>query len=121
MQGPVFKMKDDPRITPVGRWLRRLSLDELPQLWNVLKGDMSLVGPRPPTMDEVEKYESWHNYRLEVLPGITCIWQVYARGEKSFENWVRLDIKYKREQSFLLDLKLIALTVPAVFSRRGAS
>ncbi|MEJ2333317.1 MAG: sugar transferase [Desulfobulbaceae bacterium] len=119
--GPVFKMANDPRITTLGMFLRRWSLDELPQFINVLKGDMSLVGPRPPTMDEVEKYESWHNYRLEVLPGITCIWQVYARGEKSFENWVRLDIKYKREQSFLLDLKLIALTVPAVFSRRGAS
>jgi lipopolysaccharide/colanic/teichoic acid biosynthesis glycosyltransferase len=119
--GPVFKMANDPRITILGMFLRRWSLDELPQFINVLKGDMSLVGPRPPTMDEVEKYESWHNYRLEVLPGITCIWQVYARGEKSFENWVRLDIKYKREQSFLLDLKLIALTVPAVFSRRGAS
>jgi lipopolysaccharide/colanic/teichoic acid biosynthesis glycosyltransferase len=119
--GPVFKMKDDPRVTKLGSFLRQWSLDELPQLLNVLKGEMSLVGPRPPTMDEVEKYESWHNYRLEVKPGITCIWQVYARNEKSFENWVRLDIKYKREQSFLLDMKLLLMTIPAVLSRKGAS
>ena len=119
--GPVFKMKDDPRVTRLGSFLRQWSLDELPQLLNVLKGDMSLVGPRPPIMDEVEKYESWHNYRLEVKPGITCIWQVYARDEKCFENWVRLDIKYKREQSFLLDMKLLLMTIPAVLSRKGAS
>ena len=119
--GPVFKMKDDPRVTRLGSFLRQWSLDELPQFINVLKGDMSLVGPRPPTMDEVEKYESWHNYRLEVKPGITCIWQVYARDEKCFENWVRLDIKYKREQSFLLDMKLLLMTIPAVLSRKGAS
>ena len=84
-------------------------------------GDMSLVGPRPPTLDEVEEYDSWHNYRLEVKPGITCIWQVYARHESCFENWVRLDIKYRKEQSFLLDMKLLALTLPAVLTRRGAS
>jgi lipopolysaccharide/colanic/teichoic acid biosynthesis glycosyltransferase len=119
--GPVFKMENDPRVTRLGIFLRKWSLDELPQFFNVLMGDMSLVGPRPPTMDEVEKYESWHNYRLEVKPGITCIWQVYARHEKSFENWVRLDIKYRREQSFLFDMKLLALTIPAVLSRRGAS
>jgi lipopolysaccharide/colanic/teichoic acid biosynthesis glycosyltransferase len=119
--GPVFKMDDDPRITGLGKFLRKWSLDELPQFVNVLLGDMSLVGPRPPTLDEVKEYESWHNYRLEVKPGITCIWQVYARHEKSFENWVRLDIKYKREQSFLLDMKILALTLPAVLSRRGAS
>lgn len=119
--GPVFKMEDDPRITVFGKFLRKWSLDELPQFFNVLLGDMSLVGPRPPTMDEVEKYESWHNYRLEVKPGITCIWQVCARHEKSFENWVRLDIQYRREQCLLLDLKLLALTLPAVLSRKGAS
>ena len=118
--GPVFKMENDPRVTKLGKFLRQLSLDELPQLLNVFKGDMSLVGPRPPTMDEVEKYESWHNYRLEVKPGITCIWQVYARHEKSFENWVRLDIKYKKEQSFLLDMKLLLMTIPAVLYRKGA-
>jgi len=119
--GPVFKMENDPRVTRLGKFLRQWSLDELPQLINVLKGDMSLVGPRPPTMDEVAKYESWHNYRLEVKPGITCIWQVYARHEKSFENWVRLDIKYRMEQSFLLDMKLLFMTIPAVLSRKGAS
>ena len=119
--GPVFKMEEDPRTTKLGKHLRKWSLDELPQFINVLMGDMSLVGPRPPTLDEVEEYESWHNYRLEVKPGLTCIWQVYARHEKCFENWVRLDIKYRREQSFLLDMKLLALTLPAVLSRRGAS
>ena len=119
--GPVFKMGKDPRVTRIGKILRQWSLDELPQFINVLKGEMSLVGPRPPTLDEVEQYHSWHNYRLEMRPGITCIWQVYARHDKSFDNWVRLDIKYRREQSFLLDLKLIVLTLPAVFSRRGAS
>ena len=118
--GPVFKMENDPRVTCIGKLLRQWSLDELPQFINVLKGDMSLVGPRPPTMDEVEQYKTWHNYRLEIKPGITCIWQVYARHDKSFENWVRLDIKYRKEQSFLLDMKLIALTLPAVLSRRGA-
>jgi lipopolysaccharide/colanic/teichoic acid biosynthesis glycosyltransferase len=113
-------MENDPRVTRLGIFLRQWSLDELPQFINVLMGDMSLVGPRPPSMDEVEEYESWHNYRLEVQPGITCIWQVYARHEKSFENWVRLDIKYKREQSFLLDMKLLFMTIPAVLSRKGA-
>ena len=119
--GPVFKMKNDPRVTRLGKFLRKWSLDELPQFINVFLGDMSLVGPRPPTMDEVEKYDNWHNYRLEIKPGITCIWQVYARHEKSFEDWVRLDIKYRQKQSLLFDLKLLALTIPAVLSRRGAS
>ena len=118
--GPVFKMGKDPRVTRIGKILRQWSLDELPNFINVLKGEMSLVGPRPPTFDEVERYHNWHNYRLEMRPGITCIWQVYARHEKSFDNWVRLDIKYRQEQSFLLDLKLLALTLPAVLSRRGA-
>jgi len=118
--GPVFKMKNDPRVTWLGKFLRKWSLDELPQFINVLKGDMSLVGPRPPTMDEVGKYSTWHNYRLEMKPGITCIWQIYARQDKSFENWVRLDIKYQKEQSFLLDMKLLFMTIPAVLSRKGA-
>jgi lipopolysaccharide/colanic/teichoic acid biosynthesis glycosyltransferase len=118
--GPVFKMENDPRVTRLGKFLREWSLDELPQFINVLMGDMSLVGPRPPIMEEVGKYERWHNYRLEVKPGITCIWQVYARHEKSFENWVRLDIKYKREQSFILDMKLLFMTIPAVLYRKGA-
>jgi lipopolysaccharide/colanic/teichoic acid biosynthesis glycosyltransferase len=84
-------------------------------------GEMSLVGPRPPTLDEVKQYKNWHSYRLEMKPGITCIWQVCARHEKSFENWVRLDIKYRKKQSLLFDLKLLVLTVPAVLSRRGAN
>ena len=119
--GPVFKMENDPRVTRLGSFLRKWSLDELPQFINVLMGDMSLVGPRPPTLDEVEQYKNWHSYRLEIKPGITCIWQVCARHEKSFENWGRLDIKYRKEQSLLLDLKLLVLTVPAVLSRRGAN
>jgi len=118
--GPVFKIAEDPRVTRLGKILRQWSLDELPQFINVLKGEMSMVGPRPPTMDEVDQYSTWHNYRLEMRPGITCIWQVYARHDKSFDNWVRLDIKYRQEQSFLLDMKLIFLTLPAVLSRRGA-
>jgi lipopolysaccharide/colanic/teichoic acid biosynthesis glycosyltransferase len=118
--GPVFKMKNDPRITPVGRFIRKWSIDELPQFFNVLLGDMSLVGPRPPLVEEVEKYDRWHVYRLEVKPGLTCVWQVFARHEKSFENWVRLDIKYAQNQSLWYDLKLLLLTIPAVLSRRGA-
>ncbi|MGQ0506972.1 MAG: sugar transferase [Myxococcaceae bacterium] len=119
--GPVFKMKNDPRVTPFGRFLRKWSLDELPQFFNVLFGDMSLVGPRPPTMDEVTKYYNWHDKRLEIKPGITCLWQVYARHNSNFDEWVRLDIQYARSKSFLLDCKLLLLTLPAVLSQRGAS
>ncbi len=118
--GPVFKMENDPRVTHIGRIIRKWSVDEMPQFFNVLKGDMSLVGPRPPTMDEVAKYFNWHNRRFDIKPGITCIWQVYARHNKCFEGWVRLDIKYIRSQSFLLDLKILFLTIPAVVLRKGA-
>jgi len=118
--GPVFKMVNDPRVTLVGNIIRKWSLDEMPQFFNVLKGDMSLVGPRPPTLDEVPKYINWHKRRLDLKPGITCIWQIYARHNKCFENWVRLDIEYARSQSFLLDLKILLLTVPAVISQKGA-
>ncbi len=118
--GPVFKMSNDPRVTFVGKFIRKWSLDELPQFFNVLKGDMSLVGPRPPTLDEVPEYDEWHKRRLDIKPGITCIWQVYARHNKSFENWVRLDIDYARSQSLLLDLKILFKTIPAVISRKGA-
>jgi lipopolysaccharide/colanic/teichoic acid biosynthesis glycosyltransferase/GGDEF domain-containing protein len=118
--GPVFKVKNDPRITPVGRFIRKWSLDELPQFFNVLKGDMSLVGPRPPTLDEVPQYRKWHAGRLRVKPGITCIWQVTARHLRDFDTWVRLDIRYQRERSFLLDLKILFCTLPAVLLRRGA-
>ncbi len=118
-QGPVFKMAQDPRVTPVGRFLRQWSLDELPQFVNVLTGDMSLVGPRPLPLEEVSN-RSWQDMRLQIKPGITCLWQVYARHTRNFEEWVRLDIRYARTYTFLLDLKILLLTLPAVLSRRGA-
>ena len=117
---PVFKMKQDPRVTRLGRVLRRTSLDELPQLWNVLKGDMSLVGPRPPTLDEVQEYERWHLRRLELTPGLTCIWQVSGRSLIGLADWVRMDLQYAERRSVLVDLMLLARTIPAVLSGRGA-
>jgi lipopolysaccharide/colanic/teichoic acid biosynthesis glycosyltransferase len=104
----------------VGRFLRRTSLDELPQLVNVLRGDMSLVGPRPPRPEEVDRYEPWQRARLEVKPGITCLWQVSGRSALSFDEWTRLDLEYIRRRSLALDLKILLRTVPAVLSRRGA-
>ena len=118
--GPVFKMKNDPRVTPVGRYLRRLSLDELPQLWNVLKGDMSLVGPRPPIPHEVERYERWQRRRLSMKPGLTCLWQIRGRSEVDFEKWMKLDMEYIDNWSVGLDLKILAGTVAAVITARGA-
>lgn len=118
MDGPVFKIKNDPRITKIGRFIRKTSIDELPQLFNVLKGDMSLVGPRPPLPREVEKYDEFQLQRLIVKPGITCYWQVSGRNNISFENWVLLDHKYIEERSFLLDLKLILKTVFVVLKYR---
>ncbi len=118
--GPVFKIRDDPRVTRVGRFLRRFSIDELPQIWNVLKGDISLVGPRSPTLDEVAKYDRWQMRRLNVTGGITCFWQVSGRNNIDFEDWVRLDMRYIAEQSFWLDLRLLAMTLPAVLTGRGA-
>jgi len=118
--GPVFKMTHDPRITPVGRFLRRTSIDELPQLWNVIRGDMSLVGPRPPLPEEVEMYHRWQKRRLDRMGGITCIWQVSGRSEVRFDEWVRMDIRYSRRQSFWYDLALLARTIPAVLSGKGA-
>ncbi len=121
MQGPVFKMTQDPRITPVGKFLRKYSLDELPQIWNVLRGDMSLVGPRPPIPDEVSKYESWQRRRLRMRPGLTCLWQVQGRNQiTNFEDWARLDLEYIDNWSLGLDWKIIARTVPVVFSGSGA-
>jgi lipopolysaccharide/colanic/teichoic acid biosynthesis glycosyltransferase len=121
MTGPVLKLRDDPRITPVGRFLRRWSLDELPQLWSVLKGDMSLVGPRPPLMDEYEQFEPWQRRKLSVKPGLTCLWQVRGRNQISdFDEWVRLDLAYIDNWSLWLDIKILAQTIPAVLSRRGA-
>jgi lipopolysaccharide/colanic/teichoic acid biosynthesis glycosyltransferase len=121
MTGPVFKMRNDPRITPIGRWMRKYSLDELPQLWSVLKGDMSLVGPRPPFAYEFAHYDPWQRGKLAVTPGITCIWQVNGRSEISdFEQWMELDRTYIQEWSLWLDLKLLARTVPVVLSGHGA-
>ncbi len=118
--GVLFKMKDDPRITRVGRYIRRGSIDELPQLWNVLTGDMSLVGPRPPVPSEVAQYSLADRRRLDVIPGITCIWQVSGRSEIPFPQQVELDVAYIESQSFWLDLKLLLKTVPAVLLGRGA-
>ncbi|OGL47026.1 MAG: hypothetical protein A2W05_02615 [Candidatus Schekmanbacteria bacterium RBG_16_38_10] len=119
-EGPVFKIKDDPRITKVGRWLRKLSIDELPQLWNVLKGDMSLVGPRPPVPSEVEKYERWQRRRLSMRPGITCIWQVEGRSGVDFTKWMEMDLEYIDNWSLGQDFKLLMKTIPAVLSSKGA-
>ena len=120
MSGPVFKIKDDPRITPVGKWMRRFSVDELPQLWNVLAGDMSLVGPRPPIPDEVKKYERWQRRRLSMKPGITCLWQVSGRNAIDFEDWMRLDLAYIDTWSLRLDVQILLRTVPVVLTARGA-
>jgi lipopolysaccharide/colanic/teichoic acid biosynthesis glycosyltransferase len=115
-----FKPSNDPRITRVGHVLRKASLDELPQLLNVLKGEMSLVGPRPVPTYEVAEYEAWHHERLAALPGITGLWQVKGRGRVAFDELIRMDIDYVRNQSLWLDLQLLILTVPAVLTRRGA-
>jgi exopolysaccharide biosynthesis polyprenyl glycosylphosphotransferase len=118
--GPVFKIREDPRVTPVGRFLRRSSLDEIPQILNVLKGDMSIVGPRPALPAEVEKYEPWQRRRLEAKPGITCLWQISGRSHIGFDEWMRLDLEYLRTRSLWTDLVILAKTVPAVMARRGA-
>lgn len=120
MDGPVFKLSRDPRVTPVGRILRRFSIDELPQIYNILKGDMSLVGPRPPLPAEVARYERWQRRRLSMKPGLTCLWQISGRSEVSFEDWMKLDLSYIDNWSLLLDLKILLKTVPAVLLGRGA-
>ena len=120
MSGPMFKIKDDPRITKIGKFIRKTSIDELPQLINVLKGDMSLVGPRPSLPDEVKKFEPWMLKRLEVKPGITCYWQVMGRSSIGFEDWMKLDIKYVNERSFWLDIKLILKTFFVLFGDENA-
>ncbi|HEX7897802.1 MAG TPA: sugar transferase [Planctomycetota bacterium] len=121
MDGPVFKIKRDPRITGVGRFLRKFSLDELPQMWNVLVGDMSLVGPRPPIPSEVESYEGWQRRRFSVKPGLTCLWQVQGRNQIGFRRWMELDLEYIDTWSLALDLKILLLTVPVVILGKGAS
>jgi exopolysaccharide biosynthesis polyprenyl glycosylphosphotransferase len=122
MRGPVFKVTNDPRITKIGKWLRRYSLDELPQLWNVLRGDMSLVGPRPLPVDEVKRFNDFaHRRRLSVKPGLTCLWQISGRNQISdFRDWVRLDLEYIDNWSLWLDVKILFKTIPAVFSAQGA-
>ena len=118
--GVIFKMKSDPRITRVGKFIRKASIDELPQLWNVLCGQMSLVGPRPPLPVEVNQYSLQDRRRLEVVPGITCIWQVSGRSDIPFDQQVQLDVEYIESQSVWLDIKLLLMTIPAVLLGRGA-
>lgn len=121
MQGPAFKMKEDPRTTKLGKLLRRLSLDELPQIFNILFGSMSFVGPRPPLPEEVLKYNLWQKRRLSVKPGLTCLWQVSGRNNiDDFDTWVSMDLKYIERASLMYDLVLILKTVPVVLFRKGA-
>ena len=120
MDGPVFKIGNDPRITKVGRILRKTGLDELPQFFNVLKGDMTLIGPRPPLPKEVEQYSEYHKIRLLVTPGITCLWQIHPnRNAVPFEDWVAMDIDYVLHRNLFLDLKIIFLTVYAMICGEG--
>lgn len=122
VNGHAFKASDDPRITGIGRLLRRFSLDELPQLFNILKGDMSLVGPRPPIPDEVSQYQRWQRRRLSMKPGLTGLWQVSGRADlEDFDRWIRLDLSYIDQWSPWLDLKILLKTIPAVLSGRGAA
>ena len=118
--GPVFKNRRDPRMTRVGAWLRKFSIDELPQLFNILRGEMSLVGPRPALESEVTQYQNWQLRRLSVKPGLTCIWQVSGRSEIGFEQWVRMDLRYINSQNLPLDLLLLAKTPLSILSCRGA-
>lgn len=118
--GPVFKMRNDPRVTTFGKFIRKTSMDELPQLVNVLKGEMSLVGPRPPLPDEVAQYTDYQMQRLEVVPGLTCYWQVNGRSDIPFEEWVDMDIQYIRQRGFWLDIKLILKTIIVLLKSKGA-
>jgi lipopolysaccharide/colanic/teichoic acid biosynthesis glycosyltransferase len=120
MDGPVFKIREDPRVTPIGRFLRRTSIDELPQLGNVLLGHMSLVGPRPLPVDETFNVTGPHRRRLSVRPGLTCLWQISGRNELGFQEWMNLDLQYVDNWSLGLDLAILLRTVPALLSGRGA-
>lgn len=121
MDGPVFKIKDDPRITKIGKIIRKTSLDELPQLFNVLKGDMSLVGPRPPIPREVAQYNFYQSQRLLVKPGITCYWQISGRNNIDFDEWVELDLKYIKERNIFKDIYIILMTLPVLLGDKNAS
>ena len=121
LDGPVFKITNDPRITPIGRALRKFSIDELPQFWNVFRGEMSLVGPRPPTPDEVQHYKGSERRRLSMRPGLTCLWQVSGRNQIAFDDWMKLDLEYIDDWSLSRDVQILARTVPAVLFGRGAS
>jgi lipopolysaccharide/colanic/teichoic acid biosynthesis glycosyltransferase len=116
----VFKIRKDPRLTPVGRFLRKFSLDELPQLWNVLRGEMSLVGPRPAIPEEVERYQRWHRRRLRMRPGLTCLWAIAGRSELDFETWMKLDMQYIDRWSLALDWHILFRTIPHVILGKGA-
>lgn len=120
MDGPVFKIADDPRVTRVGRAIRKKSVDELPQLLNIVKGDMSIVGPRPPLLNEVEQYTPDQMHRLDVKPGLTCYWQISGRSNVSFEHWVNLDLKYIKERGMWTDMKVVLRTIPVVLFGIGA-
>ncbi|MGI6085249.1 MAG: sugar transferase [Acetivibrionales bacterium] len=119
-QGPMFKIKDDPRVTKIGRFIRKTSIDELPQLINIIKGDMTLVGPRPPLPREVAKYEAWQKLRLSVKPGLTGLWQISGRSNVGFEEMVRMDLRYIRERSLFYDIKILIKTIPVIFGSKDA-
>ncbi len=118
--GPVFKIKDDPRVTRVGHFIRKYSIDELMQLFNILKGDMTIIGPRPALPKEVEEYDDFARLRLRVKPGLSCYWQISGRSNIGFEEWMQLDVKYIKEMSLLTDFKILILTIPAIFKGEGA-
>ena len=120
MTGPVFKMTNDPRITRVGKFLRKYSLDELPQLWSVFKGDMSLVGPHPPLQSEWSHFEDWHKRKLSVTPGLTCLWQVNGRNKiNKFDDWVKMDLEYIDNWNIWLDIKILLKTIPTIINGSG--
>ena len=119
--GPIFKIADDPRLTSVGRFLRRYSIDEWPQLWNILRGDMSFVGPRPAVPSEVSQYATWQRRRLRMRPGLTCLWAIHGRDKVDFDTWMKLDLQYIDNWSLLLDVKILLQSIPQVVAGRGAS